>query len=383
MAAAAEPHLDGTATGPLPSDLVRALDWLRAHVREPVDLVRLATAAGVSPRTLEAHFRTYLRTTPLAWARRMRLANVRRELESATARDTVTSIALAGGFTQLGRFAGQYRAMYGETPSLTLRRSRRPDAIDDEALRLTWRAMSHVFAIAPRECSTALDTLEQATRRAPNYGLPVAMAAWCWGQRAAHGFSSTPDKDRDRGLWLVEQACALAPNDALALTLASGALTLARRLHEADRMLDRALALDPSLPYAWVRRGWASVYMGDPDSAERELRTALHLTPIGPMRHIASIGMASAHFARRRYDRAALWARDGTAGFPGAVWADRITVAAAALAGARAEARRIALRLLRKDPDLTVARAKRAWPFPPAFMDDLGRGMALAGVPRS
>jgi adenylate cyclase len=363
---------------------VRALDWLRSHIAEPIDLARLAEAAGVPPRTLETHFKVFLRTTPLTWVRRMRLVNARRELERGHADDRVTDIALASGFTQLGRFAVRYRAVYGETPSSTLRRSRRAaDSIDDEGFRLTWRAMPHVFAIAPRECSEALDTLDQAIRRAPQYGLPVALAAWCWAQRAAHGFSPTPHKDRDHGLQLVELACGLAPNDALALTLASGALTLAHQLREADQLLERVLALDPWLPYAWVRRGWASVYVGDPDGAIRELRIALQLAPVGPMRHIASIGVACAHFARRRYERAALWARDGTAGFPGAVWADRITAAAAFHAGARAEARRIALRLLRKDPNLTVAQAKRAWPFPPAFMDDLGRGLALAGVPKN
>jgi AraC-like DNA-binding protein len=387
VAGAAEPHPDGTAATPLPSDLVRALNWLRSHIAEPIDLMRLADVAGVPPRTLETHFKVFLKTTPLTWVRRMRLANARRELQRGRLGDRVTNIALASGFTQLGRFAGQYRTMYGETPSLTMRRSRgrsegSAHAIDDEALRLTWQAIPQVFAIAPQECSAALEALEQASRRSPQYGLPVSLAAWCWGQRAAHGFSATPHKDRDHGLRLVEQACALAPHDALALTLASGALTLAHRLDDADRLLERVLALDPWLPYAWVRRGWASVYVGDPDGALRELQIALHLAPTGPMRHIAFIGIACAHFACRRYERAALWARDGTAGYPGAVWADRITAAAAAHAGAHAEGRRVARRLLRKDPNLTVARAKRAWPFRPAFMNDLGRGLEIAGVPQ-
>jgi tetratricopeptide (TPR) repeat protein len=184
-------------------------------------------------------------------------------------------------------------------------------------------------------------------------------------------------------LQLAEQARGLSANDALALTLASGALTLAHRLEQADRLLERALALDPWLPYAWVRRGWASVYMGDPGAAYRELKIALHLAPIGPMRHIAFIGMGCAHFASGRYERAARWVRSGTEAFPGAVWADRIAVAAAVHAGARAEGRRIARRLLRKDPHLTVERARNAWPFPAAFMTRLGDGLENAGIPRS
>jgi AraC-like DNA-binding protein len=379
---------DGVPAVPLPADLVRALAWLRSHLSEPIDLETLASVAGVRPRTLETHFRTFLGTTPLGWVRQVRLAQARRDLQRARPDATVTAIALASGFTELGRFAGSYRATFGETPSATLRRSRTSgaggmDEVDDEALRLTWQAMPNVFAIAPRECGEALDTLERACRMAPDYGLPVALAAWCWAQRAAHGFGATPCEDRDHALRLARQACDLATHDALALTLASGALTLAHRLEDADRLLERALALDPWLPYAWVRRSWASVYMGDHDAAYRELKIALHLAPVGPMRHIAFIGMGCAHFAAERYERAVRWVQSGTEAFPGAFWADRIAVAAAVHAGAKAEARRIARRLLRKDPHLTVERARNAWPFPERFMAHLGDGLQTAGVPLS
>ena len=66
-----------------------------------------------------------------------------------------------------------------------------------------------------------------------------------------------------------------------------------------------------------------------------------------------------------------------------AVWADRVSIAAAVHAGTKAEARRIARRLMRRDPDLTVERARNAWPFPPAFMARLADGLATAGVPRN
>ena len=139
---------------PLPADLARVLGWLRGRLSEPIDLERLASIAGVRPRTLETHFKSFLGTTPLGWVRRMRLAQARRELERARADATVTDVALASGFTQLGRFAAIYRGAFGETPSMTLRRSRHARAgeseIDDEALRLTWQAMPNVFAIAPR-----------------------------------------------------------------------------------------------------------------------------------------------------------------------------------------------------------------------------------------
>ena len=150
----------------------------------------------------------------------------------------------------------------------------------------------------------------------PQYGLPKAVAGWCWAQRAAHNFSSTPDADREQAWRLAQQAHDLAPDDALILTLSSGTLVLLHRLDEADRRLEQALALDPWLAYAWIRRGWMSAYFGDSDGAIRELRIALHLMPFEPLRHITCIGMGCAHFAAERYDRAAKWIKSGVEAYP-------------------------------------------------------------------
>src|SRR5262249_32900070 len=145
----------------------------------------------------------------------------------------------------------------------------------DEAMRLTFNALPLAFAVEREQCELALEALGRPQELAPAYGLPKAIAGWCWAQRAAHDFGSTPDIDRGRAHRLAEEAHDLGADDALALTLSSGALVLLNRLDEADRRLERALALDPWLAYAWIRRGWMSAYLGDPEGAIRELRTAL------------------------------------------------------------------------------------------------------------
>jgi AraC-like DNA-binding protein len=371
----------------LPADVVRALDLMRGTPGQ-VDLDTLARAAGVRPRTLEAHFRRFLGTTPLGWLRRSRLARARHQLLSAKPATTVTDVACAGGFSQLGRFAGEYRRYYGELPSETLRRHRRSseqafDACSDEAMRLTWLALPAAFAVAPQACSRALEDLERAQELAPNYGLAKAVAGWCWGQRAAQHFGATPDKDLRRACQLAKEAEALAPDDALTVALAGGAFTLAHRLENADRLIERAWALDPSSPVVWIRRGWMSAYLGDSDGAMHELRTTLHLAPFEPFRHLIFIGIGCAHFAAERYDRALAWTRSGLEANPQSFWAERILIAAAAHYGAGAEARRTARRLMRKDPDLTVADARKAWPFRPTFMLRLCDGLEKAGLPRA
>jgi len=375
---------DPDASPALPASLRRVLEWLRGHLSESVQLDRLADIAGVRPRTLEAQFRVFLGTTPLGWVRQMRLALARRELLHANCDTSVTEVALSVGFSQLGRFSVQYRKAFGESPSSTLRQSeRRTEPEIDEAIRSTYEALPFAFAVSPRHCNRALEALARPQELAPAYGLPKALAGWCFGQRAAHRFSSTPAIDRKRAQELAERAFQLAPRDALTLTLSSGALVLLHQMEEADRRLERALALDPWLAYAWIRRGWMSAYLGDSDGAIRELSVALHLMPFEPLRHITFIGLGCAYFAAERYEQAAHWIGSAVNSYPGSFWAERIAVAAVALTGARTQARRKARSLLRKDPDLTVAEARQAWPFRPSFMSRLGDGLEMAELPRA
>ncbi len=374
-------------TAALPRDVARVLEWSRAHLDRAIRLETLARIAGVPPRTLETHFMRFLGTTPLGWVRQERLTCARRALLASDGHVSVSELATSSGFGQLGRFAAQYCSRFGELPSQTLRRIRRsrPDAfedVDDEATRLFWRALPAAFAVAPGPCRQALEDMEQAQELAPSYGLPRALAAWCWSQRAAQHFGSTPQEDTARAVRLAAEACRLAPGDSLTLTLASGALTLAHRLAEADRVLDRALALDPGSPWVWIRRAWASAYAGDAATALRQFATTLHLMPFEPIRHLAFIGIGCAHFVAGRYGPAARWAQAGVEASPDSFWGARVVAAAAVHAGTREEARRIVRRVLRKDPSLTVSAARRAWPFPPRFMEVLANGLATAGLPR-
>jgi len=93
-----------------------------AHVTEPVPIYRLCAVIGVGERTLRKAFREIHGISPKRYALRARLAGVRRALRHpGSLRPTVTAIATDYGFFELGRFAGLYKAAFGENPSATLR----------------------------------------------------------------------------------------------------------------------------------------------------------------------------------------------------------------------------------------------------------------------
>jgi AraC-like DNA-binding protein len=105
--------------------MARFEEFQAAHDNIPVYLAEVCAAVGVSERTLRACCQEQLGMGPIhyLWLRRMHLA--RRALVAATSKtSTVTGIAADYGFWELGRFAVEYRALFGESPSQSLSRSR-------------------------------------------------------------------------------------------------------------------------------------------------------------------------------------------------------------------------------------------------------------------
>jgi AraC family ethanolamine operon transcriptional activator len=86
----------------------------------------LARAVEVSVRTLQTAFLEYYGVPPHRYITLRRLHQVREALRRADPDETtVTKIAARFGFWQFGRFAGQYRRLFGEKPSETLHRGRK------------------------------------------------------------------------------------------------------------------------------------------------------------------------------------------------------------------------------------------------------------------
>lgn len=115
-------HLE---SGAAPRAVKRAIDYIEAHLAAPIILSDIIGASGVPGRTLLKHFRDNQGTSPMQYVHRARLVHIRQELSRAKAGDSVTEIAITWGVHHLGRFAAEYRALFGESPSETLGRSRR------------------------------------------------------------------------------------------------------------------------------------------------------------------------------------------------------------------------------------------------------------------
>jgi AraC family ethanolamine operon transcriptional activator len=95
---------------------------MRARLCEPPSLRELCELVGAPERTLHHAFQESFGMTPKAYLRALRLNAAHRRLRRGLG--TVTEVATDLGLFHFGRFATEYRAMFGEMPSATLRDAR-------------------------------------------------------------------------------------------------------------------------------------------------------------------------------------------------------------------------------------------------------------------
>jgi AraC-like DNA-binding protein len=112
-------------TGPgraAPAVVRRAVAFIDAHAAEPITLEDIAAASGIKVRGLQAAFARHRDTTPMGYLRRVRMERAHRDLQAGdrAGGDSVTATARRWGFGSPGRFAAEYRRLYGRPPGETL-----------------------------------------------------------------------------------------------------------------------------------------------------------------------------------------------------------------------------------------------------------------------
>ncbi|MCU0526054.1 MAG: helix-turn-helix domain-containing protein [Elainella sp. Prado103] len=93
-----------------------------ANLNRPLTIHDLCAQLHVSERTLRYSFQEYFGMSPIAYLKVQRLNGLRRQLLASTAHQTtVTDVAIQWGFWHMGQLAKDYKKMFGESPSETLR----------------------------------------------------------------------------------------------------------------------------------------------------------------------------------------------------------------------------------------------------------------------
>jgi AraC-like DNA-binding protein len=100
------------------------VEWLLAHLDEPISLSDMERRSNYSRRSLQAAFKRRFGLGPMQWLRQQRLAKARALLERPGGSRNLTEVALACGYLSPASFSRDYLARYGERPSRVWRRAR-------------------------------------------------------------------------------------------------------------------------------------------------------------------------------------------------------------------------------------------------------------------
>jgi len=233
--------------------------------------------------------------------------------------------------------------------------------------------------------SEALRLFHKAIEIDPDFASAYGMAAWCYAVRKAGRWMVDWAEEVAEGSRLARKAVNLGKDDAVALS--RGGFALAYVAHDLDAgslFIDRALALNPNLAFAWLAAGWLKIWLGEPEAALNHLAHTIRLSPFDPMMPSIQAAIAFANFLAGDYDKASSVAEQVLRETPDGPVPLRYAAATNALAGRMKEAQQAMARLRQIDPELRVSNLHDFAPL--RRRQDRARyeeGMRKAGLPES
>jgi AraC-like DNA-binding protein len=108
----------------LPRHVRRIEDYIEAHWDQAITIEKLTEVTELSARAIFKAFQQSRGYSPMAFVKKVRLTHANEMLKTPDDRTSVTGVAFACGFANLGHFARDYREMFRERPSETLGRAK-------------------------------------------------------------------------------------------------------------------------------------------------------------------------------------------------------------------------------------------------------------------
>jgi len=104
--------------------LRKAVDYIRTHSNSHITINTLCQETQVSARTLQHAFLEHFGLSPKAYLQVQRLNDAHKELFTSSPLDVrIADAAHRQGFWHMGQFASDYKRLFGELPSETLRKT--------------------------------------------------------------------------------------------------------------------------------------------------------------------------------------------------------------------------------------------------------------------
>jgi TolB-like protein/class 3 adenylate cyclase len=176
---------------------------------------------------------------------------------------------------------------------------------DLTAYHLYLRSLPLIRAWSPEANLQAIALLERAVECDPRYGMALASLALCHAHNLLNGWVKDAAAERELTIIWARRALETAPDDPSTVTSAAGALmNTGESIETLKRLVDGALARNPSHAFGWLWSGWMRTLSGESDVAITHFETSLRLDPRATRKafHLTGIGMC--HFFETRFEEA-------------------------------------------------------------------------------
>jgi adenylate cyclase len=150
----------------------------------------------------------------------------------------------------------------------------------------------------------AVELVEQAIARDPNYGLALSFASICYFRLVFDGRSKDPRSDGVRSVELARRSLLVAPDDPAVMAHAANVLLYFGE--DAGAMLvlvDYALTLSPSYARGWYISGTMRIWTGQTEQGIEHVERALRLSAGVRVGWVVSV-LGIAYFLTRRFEEA-------------------------------------------------------------------------------
>jgi len=229
----------------------------------------------------------------------------------------------------------------------------------------------------------ALKQFHRAIELDPTFARPHALAAGCYLMRKSNGWvvdRATETAETER---LARLGADLGRADAVALAWSAHALAhVVGDIKAGIALIDHALRLNPNLAVAWQRSGWIHVYAGEPEVAIEHVRTAMRLSPLDPLMHLAHSAIAYGYFFLGDLNQSSTWSDRALQMRPDWPAALRVSAMSNALAGHERPAKQAMTRLRALQPTLRLSNLhEQIFLHRPEHMEKFVEAMRQAGLP--
>jgi adenylate cyclase len=242
------------------------------------------------------------------------------------------------------------------------------------------RAMQQYYLTTREGVAETIRLAHRALELDPGFGRAAALAGLCYMQNVLWGYAVDPQFERKEAVRLSRLALSIDDGDAE--TLARAGIISAFLVGDSEseiELVDRAVALNPNLFYAWHSRGQVYRIAGLLEEAVRSFERATRLSPVDPRLHSTFSGMALAFIELGRFDEAVVAGKKAQRQNPSYPPTYRCLASAFAHLGRDAEARETAARVLQLDPAFTISALIARGGYSNAKL--MTEGLRKAGLP--